>query len=128
MNFRPSRTPNTTIRWTLPHKRSTGFKRALRPSNVLNYNFRELALERYHTGHTAAAIAEEFRLPLEQVHKWIDEEKKPPQHGLAVLEMLKRANTEFCSFCGKELGFDIPISSWGNGKYHAECLTKMLSH
>jgi len=49
--------------------------------NVLNYNFRELALERYHSGHTAAAIAEEFRLPLEQVHKWIDEEKSRRSMG-----------------------------------------------
>jgi DNA-directed RNA polymerase specialized sigma24 family protein len=56
-------------------------KRALRSSNVLNYNFRELALERYHSGHTAAAIAEEFRLPLEQVHKWIDEEKSRRSMG-----------------------------------------------
>jgi hypothetical protein len=103
-------------------------KRALRSSNVLNYNFRELALERYHAGHTAAAIAEEFRLPLELVDKWIDEgQKAPPQHGLAVLEMLKGANLDFCSGCGKELGYDVPISRCGGRTYHPECLTKFLS-
>jgi predicted phage terminase large subunit-like protein len=103
-------------------------KRASRSSNVLNYNYRGLALERYRAGHMAAAIAEEFRLPLELIRRWIDEEqKKPPQQGLAALEMLKRANLEFCSLCGKELGFDIPISSWGGRKYHAECCAKMLS-
>jgi predicted phage terminase large subunit-like protein len=98
-------------------------KRAARSSNVLNYNWRELALERYHTGHTPAAIVEEFRLPLELVQKWIAEEQKPPQHGLAVLEMLKRANLEFCSGCGKELGYDVPIIQWGGRKYHAACHT-----
>jgi predicted phage terminase large subunit-like protein len=103
-------------------------KRASRSSNVLNYNYRGLALERYRAGHMASAIAEEFRLPLELVRSWIDEEqRRPPQQGLAALEMLKRAHRESCSLCGKELGFDIPISSWGGRKYHAECCTKMLS-
>ena len=78
-------------------------KRASRSSNVLNYNWRELALERHHAGHAVAAIAAEFRLPMEQVQRWIDEEQKtPPQEGLAVMEMWKRAHLEFCPRCGKE--------------------------
>jgi predicted phage terminase large subunit-like protein len=103
-------------------------KRAARSSNVLNYNWRELALERHHAGYADTAIAAEFGVPMETVQRWIDEERKtPPQEGLAVLEMWKQANLEFCARCGGELGYDIPISSWGNGKYHPECLTEMLS-
>ena len=49
-----------------------------------------------------AAIADEFRLSIEQVQRWIDEEQKqPPQEGLAVLEMWKLAHLEFCARCGK---------------------------
>ena len=75
-----------------------------------------------------ARIAAEFGVPMETVQRWIDEERKtPPQEGLALLEMLKRANLEFCARCGGELGFDIPISSCENDKYHADCFKKMLS-
>ncbi len=103
-------------------------KRASRSSNVLNYNWRELALERHHAGNAVAAIAAEFGVPMETVRRWIDEEQKtPPQEGLAVLEMLKRANLDFCARCGGELGYDVPISNWGARTYHPECLTKMLS-
>jgi predicted phage terminase large subunit-like protein len=103
-------------------------KRAARSSNVLNYNWRELALERHHAGNAVAAIAAEFRLPMEQVQRWIDEEQKtPPQECLAVLEMWKRAHLEFCPRCGKELGYNVPISRWCDRNYHPECLTKMLS-
>jgi predicted phage terminase large subunit-like protein len=103
-------------------------KGALRSSNVLNYNFRGLALERCRSGCMPAAIAEEFRLPLDLVRSWIDEEqRRPPQQALAVMEMLKHANLDFCARCGGELGYNIPISSWGNCKYHPECLRKMLS-
>jgi hypothetical protein len=56
-----------------------------------------------------------------------DKQRRPPQQALAVMEMLKRANLEFYARCGGELGFDIPISSWGNNKYHPECLKKFLS-
>jgi predicted phage terminase large subunit-like protein len=103
-------------------------KRASRSSNVLNYNWRELALERHHAGNAVAAIAAEFRLPMEQVQRWIDEEQKtPPQEGLAVLEMWKRAHLEFCPRCGEEIGYNVPISRWGGRNYHPECYTKMLS-
>jgi predicted phage terminase large subunit-like protein len=103
-------------------------KRAARSSNVLNYNWRELALERHHAGNAVAAIAAEFGVPMEQVQRWIDEERKtPPQEGLAVLEMWKRAHLEFCPRCGKEIGYNVPISRWGGRDYHPECYTKMLS-
>jgi predicted phage terminase large subunit-like protein len=103
-------------------------KRASRSSNVLNYNWRELALERHHAGNAVAAIAAEFRVPMEQVQRWIDEEQKtPPQEGLAVLEMWKRAHMEFCPWCGEEIGYNVPISRWGGRNYHPECYTKMLS-
>jgi hypothetical protein len=46
---------------------------------------------------------------------------------VAVLEMFKRANLDFCARCGGELGYDVPISNWGARTYHPECLTKMLS-
>ena len=107
---------------------------------------RGLALERCRTGYMPAAIAEEFRLPLDLVRSWIDEEqRRPPQQALAVMEMLKHANLDFyarrclargcagtlptadhpavylqaglVARCGGELGFDIPISSWGNDKF-----------
>jgi predicted phage terminase large subunit-like protein len=100
-------------------------KRAAQSSNVLNYDWRELALERHHGGHAAAAIAAEFGVPMETVQRWMDEERKtPPQEGLAVLEMWRRANLEFCGRCGGELGFNIPNSSRGNDKYHVDCLKR----
>jgi predicted phage terminase large subunit-like protein len=103
-------------------------KRVARSSNVLNYNWRELALERHHAGNAVAAIAAEFGVPMETVQRWIDEERKtPPQEGLAVLEMWKRAHLEFCPRCGKEIGYNVPISRWGGRDYHPECYTKMLS-
>jgi len=65
---------------------------------------------------------------METVQRWIDEERKTsPQEGLAVLEMWRRANLEFCARCAGELGFNFPISSCGNDKYHVDCLKKMLS-
>ena len=103
-------------------------KRVSRSSNVLNYNWRELALERHHAGHAAAAIAAEFGVPMETVQRWIDEERKtPPQEGLAVMDMWKRAHLEYCPRCGKEIGYNVPISRWGGRDYHPECYTKMLS-
>jgi hypothetical protein len=79
--------------------------------------------------HAVAAIADEFRLPIELVRRWIDEEhQKPPQQRLGPLEMLKRAHLDFCAWCDKELGYDVPISRWGARNYHPECLAKMLSH
>ena len=78
-------------------------KRAARSSNVLNCNWRDSVLARHRAGHADAAIADEFRLRIELVQRWIDEEqKKPPQYGLPVLEMLKRAYLEYCSGCGKD--------------------------
>jgi predicted phage terminase large subunit-like protein len=103
-------------------------KRASRHSNVLHYNYREWVLERYHMRHSPVAIAEEFRLPLDLVQGWIDrEQSRPPQTALAVLDMLKETTREFCSFCGRELEFDSPISTWCGLKYHAACHTKVLS-
>ena len=103
-------------------------KRVARSSNVLNYNWRELALERHHAGNAVAAIAAEFGVPMETVQRWIDEERKtPPQEGLAVLEMWKRAHLEFCPRCGKEIGYNVPISRWGGRNYHPECYTKTIS-
>jgi hypothetical protein len=94
----------------------------------LNYNWRELALERHHAGNAVAAIAAEFGVPMETVQRWIEEERKtPPQEGLAVLEMWKRAHLEFCPRCGKEIGYNVPISRCGGRDYHPECYTKMLS-
>ena len=65
---------------------------------------------------------------MEMVQGWIDEEPKtPPQEGLAALEMSKRAHLEFCHWCGRDLGYNVPIIRWGGRNYHRECYTKMLS-
>ena len=102
-------------------------KRASRSSNILNYNWRGLALERHHAGNAVAAIAAEFGVPMETVQRWIDEERKtPPQEGLAVLEMWRRANLEFCAQCGGERIQYSDQLLWDD-KYHVDCLKKMLS-
>jgi predicted phage terminase large subunit-like protein len=103
-------------------------KRASQTSGFMNYINREIVLDRHRAGHTVVAIADELQLTIERVQGWIEEEQKRPwQQGVDVLEMWKRAHRELCAWCGKELGYDVPISRWGGRNYHPECLTKMIS-
>jgi hypothetical protein len=66
------------------------------------------------------AIAEQLRLPVERVQRWIAEEQQnPPQQGVAALEALKAALRKFCPKCGREIlgGYILR----GGREYHPEC-------
>ena len=103
-------------------------KRAARSSNVLNYNWRELALERHHAGHTVAAIAAEFRLPMERSKGGSMKSGKRRRKRASPCWRCGSAPT-WSSAPGAARRSDTTFRSAGGevANYHPECYTKMLS-
>ena len=95
-------------------------KRTSRTDGVWTYIDKNMSLDRYRAGNTDVAIAEQLRLPVERVQRWIAEEQQhPPQHGVAALEALKAAFRAFCPKCGKEILGEYILR--GGRKYHPAC-------